>query len=99
MRPVDGGIATIEAKVLNVREAALAGSAVCRIFFDVSNGVRPGVGSLECGEVAQLGTEHRLKCVIGGMPVAAEVVDGSEVACWAQGVDAGRGSGSCTVQE
>ena len=61
VRPVDGGVPTIGLEILNVREAALAGTTICRIFFDVSDGVRPGVSSLERGEVAQLGAEHDLK--------------------------------------
>ena len=44
MRPVDGGIATVRADVLNVREAALAASAVGGVLFEIGYRVRPGIG-------------------------------------------------------
>ena len=91
VRPVDGGITTVQADVSDIRKAALAGAAVRRILFDVGDGVRPGVSSLDRGEVAQLRAEHHLKRVVAGVSVAAEEVDCAEVGCRPQRVDARRG--------
>ncbi len=83
MRPVDGGIATVRANVLNVREAALAASAVGCVLFEIGYRVRPSIGCLDVGEVAQLRAEQHLKRMIVRVAVAAEIVDAAKVGSWA----------------
>src|SRR6267154_157440 len=88
MRPVDGGIAAVRANVLNVREAALAASAVGGVLFEIGYRVRPGIGCVYVGEVRELRAELHLKRMIVRVAVAAEIVDAAKVGRRTQRINA-----------